>query len=180
MDNLPLDIKREIGSFGMFAPNLPATAAGAMVEFIKSETGRRNGSSENGVTVHFEKCGVQFMHSEPYDAEDSDDSEDESYPARMCAYIHGLETYVNSRGTHDEQEHKRCSRVCPYYRFEDATADGLIRLIHRIKPMIVDIEKRGFCKCSEWRYHLRNVLKLKGIDMCGQCAINVAMGAPTK
>ena len=146
-----LDVKREISSFGLFAPNLPATAAGAMVEYIKAETDPDACYPLNGVTVHFKTCGVQFLFAEPYDAEDEDDDEDDDdediyTPARICVHIRGLIPNRRSSGTYVEL----CSNLCAHYRWDEATGDGLIRLIQRIKPIIANIEKRGFCSCPDW------------------------------
>ena len=171
MYNLPLGVKREIGSFGMFAPDLPVSAAAAMIEHIKAETDHTDDTNYglDGVSVKFAKCGIRFIYIAEY--EDEDDVDEDSQHEYLSVTIRAIET---RRGGH-----VALAKLYSLFATDDCTVDGLIRLIHKFKPEIRDIEERGFCSCREGEEKPRKA-KLAGSDMCGQCAFNAAMGAPTK
>ena len=175
MDNLPLDVKRDIESFGMFAPDLPVSAAAAMIEYIEAETDDTNYLYfDDGVSVTFTKCGIRFIYIAEHVDEDDDD--DDSHPERLSVTIRAIET---RRGGHGRCGHVALAKFYSLAATDDCTVGGLIRLIHKFEPEIKDIEERRFCSCREGEEKPRKV-KLAGIDMCGQCAFNVAMRAPTK
>ena len=67
MDNLPLDVKREITSFNMFAPNLPVSVAGEMMKFIEDKTYKDgDGNDWGGVIMRLSKCVVWLQAVRDY------------------------------------------------------------------------------------------------------------------
>jgi hypothetical protein len=163
MDQLPRDIQREIEGFGMFAPNLPTSAATVMREHIKAmtkEDGVGDGDPETtGLTVRFEKCGINFKYL--YDDDDDDE--------RTAIYYVVISPVHPKMGALD---HPGC-----FYSCDEYTDEGLVLLIHKTKLILKDIEERGFCPCVETHGGSSvKKTKLAGIGMCATCAFKAELG----
>ena len=154
MDALPSDVEGEINSFAMFAPDLPVTAAKAMREHIKAETDGEDGDPHTGVMITFDKCGVVFQ----YEDNDEDGEIDPRIQVLVCPVTN-----------------KHISFPCSVYFHDEYTDDGLVRLINKCKPLIKDVEARGFCACGEDASRPIKRIKLTGVDMCGKCAFKAAL-----
>ena len=153
MDALPSDVEGEINSFAMFAPDLPVTAAKAMREHIKAET--EDEGFPTGVMIMFDKCGVVFQ----YEDNDEDGEIDPRIKVLVCPVMN-----------------KHISFPCSVYFHDEYTDDGLVRLIHKCKPLIKDLEARGFCACEDQQlFRPLKRIKLTGVDMCGKCAFKAAL-----
>ena len=63
---------------------------------------------------------------------------------------------------------------CGVHFQDEHTDDGLVRLINKCKPLIKDIEARGFCACGEGEHPCKR-MKIAGIDQCGKCAFKAAL-----
>ena len=152
MDALPSDVEGEINSFAMFAPDLPVTAAKAMREHIKAET--EDDRFPTGVMITFDKCGVVFQ----YEDHDESGEIDPRIQVLFCPVMN-----------------KNISFPCSVYFHDEYTDDGLVRLINKCKPLIKDVEARGFCACGDDERRATKRMKLTGIDVCVKCAFKAAL-----
>ena len=113
-----------------------------------------------GAVVTFGKCGVAFHCTIPEPDFGGNVPDSEVIHAYICAL----------------PPHKQLRKISVRYT-DDNTDEGLIRLIQKIKPIICDIEQRGFCEgCGdEYQKHV----KLAGFDMCGACAFKASLTTGT-
>ena len=139
-DILPAEVAAEVTSFNMFADIVPVAAAIDMIDEIKKRSDNKfAGTSDSGINVMMRKFGINIFY-------DSDDKV-------IWAIIAARE---------NKYELKEWPIICQFS--EPPTVDGFVRIVHKAKPILQDLELRGSCECARH-------LKMKDVDVCVSCAL---------
>ena len=144
-DVLPVEVAAEVTSFNMFADNVPVAAASGMIDEIKKRSDNKFDIGVSGINVMMRKFGINIFY----------DSRDKVIWATIAA-------------RENQFRLKEWPRICQFS--EPPTVDGFVRIVHKAKPILQDLELRGSCECGRH-------LKMKDVDVCVSCALVKTFGA---